>query len=101
MIQGIAARTLDELVAAGDNLEDASKRVAGILKKSGREDMKDVTSETVVKWREHLREARKPGPGAPENALKHFNEVPWPGLSPRKRGEALLKALKQNAKAAG
>jgi hypothetical protein len=100
-IQGLAARTLDELVAAGDSPKDASKRVAGALKKSGREDMKDATSETVIKWREHLREARKPGPGAPENALRHFNESLWPGLSPRKKGEALLRALKQNAKAAG
>lgn len=100
-IQGNAAKTLDELVAAGDSPKDASRRVAAALKKSGREDMKNVTPETVIKWREHLREAQKPGPGAPENALKHFNEQLWPGLSPRKRGEALLKALSQRAKAVG
>jgi hypothetical protein len=100
-IQGMAAKTLDELVAAGDSPKDAAKRVAAALKKSGREDMENATPVTVIKWREHLREARKPGPGAPENALRHFNETPWPGLSPRKRGEALLRALKQNAKAVG
>ena len=97
-IQGLAARALEELVAAGDSPKEAAKRVAGALKKSGREDMKDSTPETVIKWREHLREG--PGPGAPENALKHFNEPLWPGLSHRKKGEGLLIALKKNAKAA-
>jgi hypothetical protein len=99
-LQAMGARTLSELVEAGDDLDLAASRVARALQ-AKRRDMSDVSAATVVNWRERLRQG--PGRGASEEAVQQYN-MSLPdrfGATPRLRGEALLKALAKRGDAIG
>jgi hypothetical protein len=95
-IQGLAARALAELVDGGMPVRDAAQRVARALK-TGRKDMGDVTPETIINWRERIEQG--PGPGAPEDAIRSFLEPlpPSMGDTPLKRGNNLVKVLKERS----
>jgi hypothetical protein len=91
-LQGLAARTLTELIEGGGNKFEAANRVAKSLKKPST-DMQDVTGETVTNWRERI--VQGVGPGAPAEAVAHYKE-PLPlrlGSTPKMRGENLLKII--------
>jgi hypothetical protein len=87
---------MSELVDGGQDTTTAANRVAASLRKSGSSDYKNIKSETVKKWREHLMEG--PGPGAPREALGFF-QMPIPELgdiTSKQRGEELLRLLTKN-----
>jgi hypothetical protein len=100
LLQAMAARTLSELIEAGDDKDQAASRIARALKVR-RSDMGDVSAATVVNWRERL--IQGPGRGASEEAVQQYN-MSLPdrfGETPRLRGEALLKALAKRGDAIG
>jgi hypothetical protein len=100
-VQGMTARTLDELVDSGEPVKQASERVANALRK-GRKDLRDVTGDTVRNWRARLEEG--PGAsGAPDDAWQHYR-APLPpdfGSTSKMRGENLLKMLRNGFPALG
>jgi hypothetical protein len=100
-VQGFAARALAELVDSGEQVKQASERVAKALRK-GRKDMRNVTGETVKNWRARLDEGAG-ARGAPDGALKHYiGELPPDiGSTSKMRGEYLLKALRERGESLG
>jgi hypothetical protein len=100
-VQGMAARTLAELVDSGEPVKQASNRVANAVR-NGRKDMRDVTGDTVKNWRARLDEG--PGArGAPDDALQHYL-APLPldfGSTSKMRGENLLKMLRERGETIG
>ena len=98
-LQGIAARTLAELVDSGEPVKQASDRVASAVRK-GRKDMRNVTGETVKNWRERLMEGPR---GAQDDAWKHYMESlpPEAGSTSKMRGEYLLKVLRERGEIFG
>jgi hypothetical protein len=92
LIKAIAARTLQEFIEAGVDVEYAARRVAKALQARRREIGDNVDWKTIVEWRQRL--MRKPGRGASKLAVQRFraplgNTFP---KTPKERGEALLKA---------
>jgi hypothetical protein len=95
VIKGRAAGTLSQLIEARDKAGEAADRVAKALRKS-RPDMRDVTGNKIINWRERLMEGEG-APGASETALKHYKDCSTAdfGNTPRARGENLLKQLEK------
>lgn len=96
-IKAIAARTLSELITAGEDINQSAGRIARALK-AGRRDMGHVNAATVVNWRERFEQG--PGAGAQADAMEQYR-MPTPGDTPKERGENLLKALAQRGGAIG
>jgi hypothetical protein len=97
-IKGVAARTMTELMASGQDKWEAARLVAracGTMRGYGA-----VTSKTVAGWRNVLEAGA--GPGAPERgaALFAYNK-PLPasyGAAPRERARKLLVELRRHAR---
>jgi hypothetical protein len=90
--QSKGARTLSELIEAGEDKHQSAKRIAAELNKL---DIGNVEDETVINWRERLEQGE--GQGASADAVREYLE-PVPGDTPKERGENLLKAFGQRAR---
>jgi hypothetical protein len=91
--KGLAAKALSELIEAGENGDEAADRVARVLQKFRRDDIRKVSGRTVTNWRATLMQG--PGPGASAAALFQY-KTPLPanfGDTPKARGENLLNRL--------
>lgn len=99
MIQGIAARTLCEFIAAGVKEEVAARRIADALRLASRRGLGPVKDSTIKNWRDRFLLGR--GPGAPEMAIQQFRErIPDSfGVTALARAENLLRFLRERSAA--
>jgi hypothetical protein len=91
---------MSECVEAGDSISVAAEKVTRALR-TGRRDLRDLKPPTVKNWRDRLEAG--PGPGAPDEAIKHYKEPLPPGLgtTPRQRADNLLKILAERGSQLG
>lgn len=90
--QSKGARTLSELIEAGEDKHQSAKRIAAELNKLN---IGNVEAATIINWRERLEQGE--GPGASKDVVREYRE-PVPGDTPKERGENLLKAFAQRAR---
>jgi hypothetical protein len=82
---GMAAKAMSLLMDGGIREDAAALRVARAI---------GIESRTVRNWRNRLKEG--PGPGAPQEAVRHYKEAlpPWPGSTPIQQAERVLELLR-------
>jgi len=99
LIMGFAARTLTELKDGGMPLDDAARRVATALRAGQVRGSGKYDAATVKTWRARIKSRSKSIPPA---AIFHYEEPlpPTLGHTPKQRGEALLKVLRDRGRLA-